>query len=282
MSKNRIIAIFSVLAAVSAILTSLLVYRYLSPARGTIYVFNDDYSTGMQVTKDMLSPMQVDSTIITSGARGSIEDQFVSSEDYRTIISAGDTLKMDVAKGMPLTQAMLSMIGGSSLEMNMKPTSVAVTIPVTNITGVSNEIASGSRVNVYMASTASDLQEVDLVLQNMKVLAVYKEDGELSGVSLEVTPEQSLQLVYAENYGNIYLGIIDAGGYQSVEEDESLHYSQEPVYNMDDDVQYQALLDSFTDDGDGSTSTVVEDETESLADDISTTDIDIQAADQAS
>ena len=247
MKKNRIIGTFTAISIIAAALVSFLVYHYLNPARGIIYVFNDDYSTGQQVTKDMLTPIQVDMSIISGGAKGRIEDRFVTAGGYESIVTSGDTLKMDVAQGMPLTQAMLSKIGGSSIEMNMKPTSIAITIPVTGITGVTNDIQPGAHVNVYYASGMSQEQYVELILQNMKVLAVYREDADLSGVSLEVTPEESLQLVYAQNYGDVYLGLVDAAGYQSVEEKSQLSYSPSKAYALSDEEAYEEFLNTLDD-----------------------------------
>lgn len=252
MKKNRIIASFTIIAILSAVLVSFLVYHYLNPARGIIYVFNDDYQTGQQVTKDMLMPLQVDMSIISGGAKGRMEDQFVTSSGYESIVTSGDTLKMDVAKGMPLTRAMLSKIGGSSIEMNMKPTSIAITIPVNGITGVTNDIQPGAHVNVYFASGMSQEQYVQLILQNMKVLAVYKEEAELSGVSLEVTPDESLELVYAQNYGDVYLGLVDAAGYQSVEEESALTYSPSKLYELSGEQDYEDFLDSLNEEDAGS------------------------------
>ena len=67
MKKNKIIAILSVCAVASVRWRGFLIYQYMSPARDTIYVFNDSYSIGEQVTEDMLSPVQVDSTITVAG-----------------------------------------------------------------------------------------------------------------------------------------------------------------------------------------------------------------------
>lgn len=85
---------------------------------------------------------------------------------------------------------------------------------------------------------------IQLILQNMKVLAVYKEDAELSGVSLEVTPDESLELVYAQNYGDVYLGLVDAAGYQSVEEESALTYSPSKLYELYGEQDYEDFLDS--------------------------------------
>lgn len=228
MQKNKIIIGFSAASILLTVLVCYLIYSYMSPSRQTIYVFNDSYSSGTQVTADMLTPIQVDSTITVSGRKADVSEQFVTSSEYAEIIKSGDSLRMDVGEGMPLTMSMLSVIGGSSIEMNMKPSSIAVTVAVDNVTGISQDLKEGSRVNVYSTTDTG----VSLILQNMRVLTVNKPDGELSSVTIETDLQQSMQLIYYSIYGKIYLGLVDASGYQAAE-DGILSFSG---YGYDDDL----------------------------------------------
>lgn len=228
MQKNKIIIGFSAASILLTVLVCYLIYSYMSPSRQTIYVFNDSYSSGTQVTADMLTPIQVDSTITVSGRKADVSEQFVTSSEYAEIIKSGDSLRMDVGEGMPLTMSMLSVIGGSSIEMNMKPSSIAVTVAVDNVTGISQDLKEGSRVNVYSTTDTG----VSLILQNMRVLTVNKPDGELSSVTIETDLQQSMQLIYYSIYGKIYLGLVDASGYQAAE-DGILSFSG---YGYDDDM----------------------------------------------
>ena len=214
MQKNKIIIGFSAASILLTMLVCYLIYSYMSPSRQTIYVFNDSYSSGTQVTADMLTPIQVDSTITVSGRKADVSEQFITSSEYAEIIKSGDSLRMDVGEGMPLTMSMLSVIGGSSIEMNMKPSSIAVTVAVDNVTGISQDLKEGSRVNVYSTTDTG----VSLILQNMRVLTVNKPDGELSSVTIETDLQQSMQLIYYSIYGKIYLGLVDASGYQAAED----------------------------------------------------------------
>lgn len=228
MQKNKIIIGFSAASILLTVLVCYLIYSYMSPSRQTIYVFNDSYSSGTQVTADMLTPIQVDSTITVSGRKADVSEQFITSSEYAEIIKSGDSLRMDVGEGMPLTMSMLSVIGGSSIEMNMKPSSIAVTVAVDNVTGISQDLKEGSRVNVYSTTDTG----VSLILQNMRVLTVNKPDGELSSVTIETDLQQSMQLIYYSIYGKIYLGLVDASGYQAAE-DGILSFSG---YGYDDDM----------------------------------------------
>lgn len=244
MKKNRIIAIFTTLAVVLALATCYVVYSYLEPKRQTVYVFNDNYARGTQITDDILTPIKVDGKIMVANSESNIDDQFVTPEKYAEI-RKGQYLRMDVSEGMPLTPAMTSG-NDSSVVKNMQSSSVAITIAVNGITGVTNELTPESRVNVYCAIEDS----VQLILQNMKVLSVFYSDGSINAVSLETTIGESLKLVYAENFGTIYLGLIDGTGYQAEENEGNLFFAMNEAAVSDTDYQsssyddYMGMLDS--------------------------------------
>lgn len=213
MSKNKAITMLIVCAVIFSGLASYLIYHYMSPQRSTIFVFNDSYEAGKQITTDMLSPMQVDSTIVVAGMKTNVSNQYVTPETYADVIRSGDSLRFDVTKGMVLTTGMLAVSGGSSVEMNMKSNAVAVSIPLNSFSGITNDLKVGARVNIY--STID--KTTRLIQQNKRVLDVYKNNGELTGISVEETVSESMQLINAMASGSIYLGLVDASGYQSVE-----------------------------------------------------------------
>lgn len=105
------------------------------------------------------------------------------------------------------------------MEMNMDPSKIAVTVPVTSVSGVTNDLKEGSRVNIYALSAEGG--GTTLLFQNMRVLAVQKDDtGALSSATIEVDADQSLKLIYASNYNGIYFGLVDSTGYEFTEEEE--------------------------------------------------------------
>ena len=119
---------------------------------------------------------------------------------------------------MPLSLAILSVAGGSNVEMSMDPSKIAVTVPVTNVTGVTNDLKNGTRVNVY--ATGGDTAGTTLLFQNMRVLSVQKDNnGALFSATLEVTADESLKLIYAANYSTLHFGLVDSSGYEFTEED---------------------------------------------------------------
>lgn len=243
MSKNKIITTLLICFAVCSILASYLIYHYLSPSRSTIYVFNNDYEAGEQISANMLIPVQVDSTIIVAGNRTSVGTQFVTPADYSSVVSSGDSLRMDVSEGMPLTTSMLSVSGGSRVEMNMKSDSIAVTIPIDRFTGVTNDLKEGARVNIY----ANINSEIKLIQQNKRILEVYKDGNSVIGASIEENIQESMELIYAVTNGSVYLGLVDPTGYQSSEGEDPFYtpYGDNDI-NMDVNAYFNYMESAMT------------------------------------
>ena len=212
MKKNSKILIILLLAIVMAVLAGFAVVSYLSPRRATVYVFKSAYSIGTQITADMLLPVQVDSSVLVAGRSTNVGEKFITSEEVRSLLESGDSLKVSVGEGTPLMRSLLSISGGNSIMMSMAPSSVAVTVSVDNTTGVTQELYSGASVNVYVTSYSGG---TFLLFENMRVLDINrKTNGELSSVTLEVSNEQAVKLINSTKNGAIHLGLINPNGYQ--------------------------------------------------------------------
>lgn len=220
-TKNRKILIVLIVALLFATLAGFGVYKILTPQRTIIYVFNNDYAAGTQVTASMLTPVEVDSNVVVASAKASTGDVIITDKNYdRVLVSAG-ILRNDVRAGNVFTSSMLSTTGGNRIEMSMKKDAVAVTIGATNVTGVTNGLQYGSRVNVYANYENSTV----LLLQNVKVLAVTYENNNISTVTLELTNRESMELIHAYNFGKVHLGLVDYTGYQKTD-NSGLTYTQ--------------------------------------------------------
>lgn len=238
MSKNKIITTLIACAVICSALAGFLIYRFLSPQRGTIFVFNGSYDVGEQITADMLIPMQVDVNMTIAGRNDNVSSTFVTPEKYADIVRSGDSLRMAVSEGMPLTTAMLSVQGGSTVEMNMKTDAIAVTVPVDRFSGVTNDLKEGAKVNVY--STQDNVTV--LIQQNKRVLEVFKEEGAIVGVSLEEDIQESMELISAMSAGGVYLGLVDATGYQASEGDDPYYVADSSKYLVNE----QAYSDLYS------------------------------------
>lgn len=225
MFKNKKILIVLSVALMLCVISSVGVYLLLSPHRATVFVFKDNCAAGTQITQEILTPVQVDATIVQAGKSASINEQYVTADEYAEVLKNAGTLRWDVTKGSTLTKSMLTTYSGSKVERLMKPSAIAITLSADYISAVTNELSSGARVNVY-ASYDADGGETKLLLQNIRVLTAPKSsEGLLVGVTLEVDHEQSLKLVHAITYAKVYLGLVDEMGYQYTEE-------EEPAYDL--------------------------------------------------
>lgn len=219
--RNKKTILILIVAICCAIAGGIGLYTYLVPQKSTIYVFNGDYEAGTLFTSQMVTPMQVDSHIVTNGASKSTDSYYITSATINDVLKQGNTLKTKVSKGMAVIPQQLSVSGGNALEYAMKSDAIAITIPVNSNSGITNDLKANSRVNVYTSHQGSGgIPQTTLLFQNMKVLAVYRNDNGICGVSLEVTQAQSLKLVYSATYESIYLGLVNENGYQVTKETE--------------------------------------------------------------
>ena len=216
--KNRKILIVISIATVCAIVTGILLYLFLAPQRTTIYTFKDNYEAGTRIDASMLAPLQVDSNVILAGASTETSSYYITDKTYSSYIQEGDTLKKSVVKGEALMVTSLTDSGNSGIEVLMDKASIAVTIPVDNITGVSPAIKAESHINIYATYNSGGTY---LILENMRVLGVTVSNGSLSGITIECDSTESAKVINAINTGAIYCGIVNADGYVYVTTEET-------------------------------------------------------------
>ena len=222
--KNRALLLIILIGVAFAVLAGFGVHSYLSPKRTTYWCFNSDYKAGTALTEDMLYAVQADAGILVAGAGQQASAQFITGAEKAAIVNSGDSLRIDVTTGMPLMKGMLSVNGGTAIEMSMDPAKVCVTLPCTSITGVSDGLTKGSRVNVYATGySESGTTATTLIFQAMKVADTGIRDGVLQSITLETTVEESLKLINYQNSATLYFGLVDQNGYQYAED--GLSYS---------------------------------------------------------
>ncbi len=207
---------------VLALIAGFLSYSYLSSAKTVIYLFNDDYPAGTTIEPEILVPTQIDTSVVYEAAtRG--DAIYITSDTLEQVI--GDFLRTDVIAGTPLMSVHSNEVGGSGAEIRLAENMVAVTVSVDNITAGSPFIDVGSLVNVYTNYQVDDEYISELKFQNVRVVDVvyaekYNESSEapvIEGVTLEVTPEQSVELQHALEFGTVRLGLVKSGYYTEKE-----------------------------------------------------------------
>jgi len=217
MKKNNKVILVFILALIFAAAAGICVYQFLSPQRTTIYTFKQNYAAGTPVTSDMFTPLQVDADIVIAGAKAPASQRFITVKEFATLLKTNDSLKVDVGEGTPLMMSLLSVTGGNAIEMMMQSTAVAVTVDVNPTTGITGDLTAGSSVNVYVTYHSGGTK---LILEKMRILGVSKtgSGSSLNGVTIELTNGEALKLIDATKNGSVYLGLVNAGGYQPVEE----------------------------------------------------------------
>lgn len=210
MLKNKKIVIVLAVALVCLVVAAALLVGFLTPIRTTFYVFKDSYKAGTAITGDMLTPVQADSRIVVAGGSGEAGTYFITAENLKDYVQKGDVLRADVKKGEALMIDHVSKSGSSEVEVKMDPNAVVITVPVNSIKGVTPDLKSESHVNVYVSYKTG---ETELLLENIRVLSVQKNEDSLEGASLELSHVEALAVVAAVESGNLYLGIVNSEGY---------------------------------------------------------------------
>ena len=214
--KNKAPLIILSFGIILALIAVWLIANFLTPKRTTVYVFNNGYKAGTEIKTTMLTAMQVDSTLIVAGNETSLSGYFITSDNISKLVKAGDTLRFDVGKGKPFMASDIASYGTNEVEVRLAETSIGITIAVDNITGVTPNLKAESHVNVYSAQRNGLTQ---LILENIRVIAVNNSNGALSSVTLELNNDQAKALISAKTVGTIQLGIVNGNGYQYVTAD---------------------------------------------------------------
>jgi|LSQX01.2.fsa_nt_gb Flp pilus assembly protein CpaB len=234
-----------------AIIAGFASYSYLSSAKTVIYLFADDYSAGTPIEPEMLMPTQIDTSVVYEAAsRG--EALYVTSSNVEEVL--GDYLRTDVLAGTPLMSVHSDQIGGSGAEIRLEDDMVAVSMHADNFTVGNPFISVGSTVNVYTSYQIDEESITELKFQNIRVLDVlYAEkmnessgSPTISGVTLEMTPEQSVELQHAVEFGSVRLALVKGGYYIEQEV---------PAYRMHNVIPADEVIDVELNDAEGNENT---------------------------
>lgn len=129
-------------------------------------------------------------------------DAFAGKVSMRTILR-GEILLQD---------RFAEHLSGSTLSAIVSPNMRAVTIRVDDVVGVAGFLLPGNRVDVVASRKIKHRATADIILSDLKVLAVDQTTSTdknepiiVRAVTLEMTPEQAIELVKARQEGKIQL-----------------------------------------------------------------------------
>ena len=126
----------------------------------------------------------------------------------------GQVTKREFVAGEVLLKSRLSEhLGGSTLSALIAPGKRAITVRVDDVVGVAGFVLPGNQVDVLTTrQSGRDVQKVETLLQNMKVLAVDQEASPekdkpavVRAVTLEIAPRDAERLVKALQEGRLQL-----------------------------------------------------------------------------
>lgn len=140
------------------------------------------------------------------------------SESFETVESVrigddGPYALAAIAEGAPLLKSQITAAGQKpSLSARLGRSEVAVTIPVNTITGVAGFVLPEERVDVLLNRKQDDRRYADIILQNLRVLAVNSipdagggEPVQAKSVTFAAAREDAQKLIVASGLGEISL-----------------------------------------------------------------------------
>lgn len=202
MSKTYKVVILIILAAICAVISGISIYVYCNSTKGFIYVFNDNYSAGTKISKDMFYSIKVDDSIIKSGQNAGLDTYYITAENFEKAVKGNEYLLNDVIKDQPFTFVDLAFSSGTSIERSLSGDNMAVTVPISGSAAVTDKLRVGSIVNIYK----TDAAETRLIFENMKIIS--RNDGDnISYVTFETSPDDTLDLINAVNNFHLYFAL---------------------------------------------------------------------------
>ncbi len=178
-------------------------------AAPTIVVAATNLNFGDHIGRTDLRMVKWPEDAIPKGAFTDINELIGPGED-RVVLRAIDA-------GEPISPAKISGSGArATLSTIIDKEMRAVTIRVTDATGVAGFVLPGDRVDVLLTRDENhgNGQETDILLQNVKVLGIDQEASDrrekpavVKAVTLEVTPEDTQKLTLGAGIGTLSLAL---------------------------------------------------------------------------
>jgi Flp pilus assembly protein CpaB len=135
-------------------------------------------------------------------AKNNVEDGAI--EDPATL--SGQVALMDISPGQQLTAADFG-AASNSVSTQLNPNQRAVTVTLGSPQSVGGQVAAGSHVDVWVASTSTGSNGVTAPQAKLLFQDVYVLNADTSGgnVTLRTTPTQAGQIIYASSNDQIWL-----------------------------------------------------------------------------
>lgn len=150
---------------------------------------------------------------------GVIVDSFTSQSSLR-----GAYLKNQVKQNQAILEHEIIRPGEQGFILAaLQPGMTAVSIPITQVTGVSGFISSGDRVDIMLTHAVNDISDdpimpvrnySETILENVRILAMERKDGDEAAapkiggtITLELSPRDAEKVVLASQMGTLTLAM---------------------------------------------------------------------------
>jgi pilus assembly protein CpaB len=173
---------------------------------------------GEKLTAKKLQLVEWHANTLPEGAISSIEELNLSVDEHYFLPK--------IRKGAPVFRDQITAPGQKpGLSAMISGGMVAVTVPVNTITGVAGFVLPDERVDVLLVRREGSGRVADVVLENVRVLAVDSAFSAVDGnprpaksVTFELSRENAQRLILANGLGDISLALrsLSAGGYTPV------------------------------------------------------------------
>lgn len=180
------------------------------PKPKTVVVANDPLKYGERLTYNKLKVVDWFAETVPQGSVGTIEELALTDD--------GPYVLASISSGSPVLKSQLTAPGQKpSLSSLLAPGTVAVTVPVTTITGVAGFVLPDERVDIISTRAVrnpetNEINKInDIILEDIKVLAADRTlDAEgkpvlAKSVTFQVPREEAQKLVLATQEGEVFL-----------------------------------------------------------------------------
>lgn len=198
------------IGGIAALLARSIIGEQQSAPKTMLVVAKQPISFGSNLTRENMEEQAWGADAVPEGSFTSIDE--LTKDGPRVALA-------QIGKNEPIVKARVTDPGQkASLSTLLEPGMRAVTVRVDDVRGVAGFVMPGDHVDVALTRFDDRQKYTDILLQNVKVLAIDQLAGErqekaqvAKAVTLEVSREQGQKLILAAGAGNLSLILRQAG-----------------------------------------------------------------------
>ncbi len=197
-SKNNIRLGGFIILVIVGIIASSCVYVAFDFMTVPVVVATQTIPGNTQITSDMVTTKSL--------GKGSLPDNYISGKNLSAVV--GSYTNVGITSGSVFTT------GNVASAQSRKSASITEGYTRMNISAsnIPSGIETDDRVNILIEINLSDSGKSVMTYQNVLVTSVKKNSsGDITGLEVEVTPEQAQQIQYAESNGNLSITLLPTG-----------------------------------------------------------------------